>query len=74
MSRHLLEQCDAAFMQLAENYRRLGLRSFLVRDQPDDGEVASDMPAVLGPVDEDTPDVVRKAAGTVERFLRSRRN
>lgn len=67
----LLEQCDAAFIRLADNYRKLGLRAFLVRDQMDPDLV---MPAVLGPVDEDTPDVVRKAAGTVERYLRGRRH
>lgn len=68
--RDLLDQCDAASKNLAENYRRLGLRYFGVRDQDKDALYVT----IIGPIEQTTPDVMRKAASTCETYLRRQAN
>jgi hypothetical protein len=60
-----LKALDAKAFALAEQYRQIGKRAFLVREA--DSSINC---TVLGPVDEYTADIMRKAAALCERYKR----
>jgi hypothetical protein len=70
--RSLLDANDRAAAQVCENYKAPGVQGYMVREVDAAIETDASFVRVLGPINQESPDIFRRGASLCERYLRAR--